>query len=233
VGAALQGSICRCRTHGSETPLDAKLRQRLQKLLGVVDDHDTSGARLTDDAARLWRRVRSFIERGLINASADLEAAELACHALMLPMRQRKSLPTGRLGRTSLKERAEQAAELLVSQAGDLVDESLLDRTTRLLHEVPQRSPMLDEAKLLADSLNLDDFGVTGVIQQTIYLSRQGDGLKQVAEGCEKREQYGYWDARLRDGFHFEPIRRIAKRRLEHTRQVCKLLGEEMDEDKP
>ena len=57
--------------------------------------------------------------------------------------------------------------------------------------------------------------------------------VKQVAEGCEKREQYGYWDARLRDGFHFEPIRRIAKRRLEHTRQVCKLLGEELEEDKP
>ena len=49
---------------------------------------------------------------------------------------------------------------------------------------------------------------------------------------CENR-QYGYWDARLRDGFHFEPVRRIAKRRLEHTRQVCKLLGEEMEEDKP
>ena len=220
-------------THGSELPLDAKLRQRLQKLLGVVDDHDTSGSRLTDDAARLWRRVKLFLAQGLINPDADLEATELACHALQLPMRQRKALPTGKLGRTSLKDRAEQAAELLVSQVGDMVDESLLDRTTRLLHEVPQRSPMLDEAKLLADALNLDDFGVTGLVQQTIHLSRQGDGLKQVAEGCEKREQYGYWDARLRDGFHFEPIRRIAKRRLEHTRQVCKLLAEETEEDRP
>ncbi len=213
--------------------MDAKLRQRLQKLLGVVDDHDTSGARLTDDAARLWRRVKLFLAQGLINPDADLEATELACHALQLPLRQRKALPTGKLGRTSLKDRAEQAAELLVSQVGDMVDESLLDRTTRLLHEVPQRSPMLDEAKLLADALNLDDFGVTGLVQQTIHLSRQGDGLKQVAEGCEKREQYGYWDARLRDGFHFEPIRRIAKRRLEHTRQVCKLLAEETEEDQP
>ena len=213
--------------------MDAKVRQRLQKLLAVVDDHDTSGARLNDDAARLWKRVRQFLDQGLINPEADLEATELACHALMLPMRQRKLLPTGKLGRTSLKERAEQAAELLVSQAGDLLDESLLDRTTRLLHELPQRSPMLDEAKLLADALNLEDFGVTGLVQQTIYLSRQGDGLKQVAEGCEKREQYGYWDARLRDGFHFEPIRKIAKRRLEHTRQICKLLGEELGEDTP
>ena len=217
--------------HGSERPLDAKLRQRMQKLLAVVDDHDTSGSRLADDAARLWRRVKRFIAQGLINADADLVAAELACYALQLPMRQRKSLPTGKLGRTSLKDRSEQAAELLVSQAGDLADESLLDRTTRLLHEVPQRSPMLDEAKLLADALNLDDFGVIGLIQQAIALARQGDGVKQVSEGCEKREQYGYWDARLRDGFHFEPIRRIARRRLEHTRQVCKLLGAELEED--
>ena len=85
-----------CLTHGSEEPLDAKVRQRLQKLLGVVDDHDTSGTRLNDDAARLWRRVRQFLDQGLINPEADLEATELACHALMLPMRQRKLLPLAR-----------------------------------------------------------------------------------------------------------------------------------------
>ncbi len=211
--------------------MNAKLRQRLQKLLSIVDDHDLAGSRLSDDAARLWRRAKLFISRGLINPDADLEATELACHALQLPMRQRKLLSSGKLGRTSLKERAEQAAELLVSQLGEIADESLLDRATRLLQEMPQRSPVLDEAKLLADVVNLDDFGVTGLVQQAISLSRQGDGLKQVADGCEKREQYGYWDARLRDGFHFEPIRQIARRRLEHTRAVCKLLDKELAED--
>ena len=92
---------------------------------------------------------------------------------------------------------------------------------------------MLDEAKVLADAVNLDDFGITGLIIQAVQLSRQGDGLMQVADGAEKREQYGYWDARLKDGFHFEPVRQMARRRLENTRAAAKLLAMEMAEDQP
>jgi hypothetical protein len=120
-----------------------------------------------------------------------------------------------------------------VSQLGEDVDENLLDRTTRLLQELPQRAPMLDEARLLADAVNLDDFGLTGLVTQVIQLARQGEGVVQVADGCEKREQYGYWDARLRDGFHFEPVRAIARRRLDHARAACNMLREELSEDGP
>ena len=219
------------RSHGSESLVDAKIRQRMQRLLGVVDEHDTTGPRLVDDAARLWRRVQRFLKDGLIGADVNAEALELACYALQLPMRERKLLPTGKLGRTSLKDRAEHAAELLVSQLGETASEELLDQSTRILQELPQRTPVLDEAKLLADALNLDDFGATGLFAQAMQMSRTGDGVKQVAEGCEKREQYGYWDARLRDGFHFPPIREIAKRRLEAARAACKLLTDELNED--
>ena len=40
--------------------VDAKLRQRLARVLGVVDEHGTMGPRLVDDAQRLWRRVQRF-----------------------------------------------------------------------------------------------------------------------------------------------------------------------------
>ncbi|HEY8666868.1 MAG TPA: hypothetical protein VIL86_09395, partial [Tepidisphaeraceae bacterium] len=110
-------------------------------------------------------------------------------------------------------------------------DETLLDRTIRLVHELPQRAPMLDEARLLADAVNLDDFGMIGLILQTIHLTRQGDGLAQVAEGCEKREQYGYWEARIKDGFHFEPVRELARKRIENARAAAKLLLAELRQD--
>src|SRR5206468_991965 len=104
-------------------------------------------------------------------------------------------------------------------------------RATRVLHEMPHRSPILDEAKLLADAVNLDDFGVTGLTQQIVQLARQGEGVVQLADGLDKREQYHYWEARLKDGFHFEPVRHIARRRLESARQVARLLMEELKED--
>jgi hypothetical protein len=109
----------------------------------------------------------------------------------------------------------------------EAIAESLLDRTTRLLEELPEKSPKLTDARLLADAVNLEDFGVSGLIVQTIQLCRQGDGLAQLIEGTEKRELYGYWEARLKDGFHFEPARRLAHKRLENARAAAKLLNEE------
>jgi hypothetical protein len=213
--------------------VDVKVRQRLLRALAIVDEHGTTGPRLVDDADRLWRRVQALLRMGLLPPEADQEALELACYALQLPMRHSKLLPVGKLGRTNLRERVEQAAELLVTALGKDIDDGLLDRTTAMLGQLPQRNPALGEAKLLADALNLNDFGVSAFIIRCIQLGLQGDGITQVADANEKREQYGYWEARLKDGFHFEPVRQLARRRLERARQVNKLLGEELGGDVP
>jgi hypothetical protein len=213
--------------------VDAKVRQRLARALAVVDEHGTTGTRLLDDASRLFRRVQAFVNLGYLPADSDTEAIELAAYALQLPMRDSRLLPTGKLGRTNLRERVEQSAEILISTIGKDIEDDLLERVTRLLLQVPQRNPASNEAKLLADALNLDDFGVTGLVTRIIQLGIQGSGISQVVEAAEKREEYGYWEARLKDGFHFEPIRQLARRRLDRARQVHKLLSEELSGDVP
>ena len=65
---------------------------------------------------------------------------------------------------------------------------------------------------------------MTGLVQYIVQLARQGEGVLQLTEGLEKREQYGYWDARLKDGFHFEPVRQIARRRLDTAQTLWLLL---------
>jgi hypothetical protein len=214
--------------------VDAKLREYVEQALAVVDDQGTHGPRLLDDAGRLWGRVEHFIAMHLVHEGIDSEALELACYAMQLPTRRRGKAGTGKAAaKATLRDRAEEAAELLVGIAGPDVDESLLDRATRILQEMPHRSPMLDEAKLLADAVNLEDFGVIGLIGQAIQLGRAGEGVTQLTEGCDKREQYGYWDARLKDGFHFEAVRQIALRRLSTTRHICAMLAAELKQDTP
>jgi hypothetical protein len=213
--------------------LSPKLLQRLESVLAVVDEHDTRGSRLLTDAARLWGRLRRLLAMRLIPGEIETDALELACYAIQLPLRAARTLPTGRPARPNLRERAEQAAELLVVTFGQDVEEALLDQTTRLLHELPQRTPMLDEARLLADAVNLEDFGIIGLMNQAIQLARQGEGVWAINDGCEKRELYGYWEARLKDGFHFEPIRELAGQRLATARSVCQLLAEELAGDRP
>jgi hypothetical protein len=43
-------------------------------------------------------------------------------------MRDSRLLPTGRLGRTNLRERVEQSAEILISTIGKDIEDSLLER---------------------------------------------------------------------------------------------------------
>ena len=51
----------------------------------------------------------------------------------------------------------------------------------------------------------------------------------QLVEGAVKREQYGYWEARLKDGFHFDAVRDLARRRIDSARLLMTLLMEELD----
>lgn len=212
-------------------PLDAKLGQRLQQALRTVDEQGTAGPRLLDEARRLWRRVERLAAMKLVGAQIDRDALELSTLALQLPLRRSRKLTTGKAVRATLRDRAEESAELIVGLVGGEADETLLDRTTRILHEMPHRTPILDEAKLLADAMNLDDFGVTGLVGQIFALAKQGEGLRQFADGCRKRDVYGYWEARLRDGFHFDAVKQIAQQRLQRARQVAELLFQEMKED--
>jgi hypothetical protein len=213
--------------------VDAKLRQRLTRALSIVDEHGTYGPRLIDQAGRLWRRVQALAAMGLVADPIDAPALELASWALQLPMRSNKLLPAGKLGRTNLRERAEQSAELLVSVLAAEADEPLMDRTTALLLAVPQRNPVSADARLLADAINLDDFGVGGFMFRIIQTARQGDGITQIVEGNQKREQYGYWEARLKDGFHFDAVRKLARARLANVLAIAKLLEDELAGDVP
>jgi hypothetical protein len=224
-------------------PLDTLLIDRLLKLLGEIDDR-ASGERvgasskgskshgttspLAFDAQRLWQRVNSFISMNLAGPQADGAALHLACFALQLPARPSKGAAQSKPGRTNLRERFEQAAELMVTHLGGEFDEALLDRAVRILQEAPQRAPMLDEARLLADAVNLDDFGVIGLLTHAMQLAQQGEGVGELSLALEKREQYGYWEARLKEGFHFPVVCAIARKRLEEARKVGGMLKEEL-----
>lgn len=213
--------------------LASSLRQRLVRVLSTLDDEGVLGPRLTGDALRLWDRVRHFMELKLAAAPVDLDVIELACYALQLPTRQGRGLIAGRLGRTNLRDRCEQAAELLVTLLGDDIDPEMVDRATKLLLEVPQRSPKLPAARLLADAINLEDFGAIGLFGQIIQLGLQGEGLTELVEACDKRDQYGYWEARLKDGFHHGPIRELARSRVDEARAIAAKLRAELEQDRP
>ncbi len=210
-------------------PLDADVRGQLRDLL--------ADGRLADDARRLWQRAGTLAKKlhatGRLNNAPDAPSIELACWALQLPMRvgdPRQALG-GAAGIVNLRDRAEHAANQLVDTFGDAVSNDLLDRTIRLLQEMPHRPPVLEEAKLLADAVNLDDFGTVGLFAAAARQGSSGAGAAEVARGFVRRQEYGYWQARLNDGFHFTLSRSIAQRRFDNARRLIDALLEELAED--
>jgi hypothetical protein len=210
--------------------LESNLQKRVARILRSLDECAAEGPRLMDDATRLWRRLLKM--QAIVPANTDPAALELACYALQLPFCGDKAAKNKSPLRTRLRDRSVLAIQLLPKFFDEAhPDQSLLDRTIALLEQMPDREPKSLDARLLADAVNLEDFGVSGMILQTIQLSRTGDGLAQLIDGAEKRELYGYWDARLRDGFHFESARKIAEQRLEHARAATKLLMQEWNSE--
>ena len=212
-------------------PLPTPLLRRLGAAVGGTDGRGRGvERRLADDARRLWRRLSVWLEdEAMLGDGGDPDALELACWALQLPWGEGdpQRPVSGRLGTTSLRDRAAAAAEALVARLGGEVPADLLDRTVRLLHELPQRPPVLDDAKLLSDAVNLDDFGIGGLVQQAILLGRGGGGLEALAEATARRIDYGYWQARLKDDFYFEHPRQLAAERLGHLIECGRMLDRE------
>jgi hypothetical protein len=213
--------------------VDGELKQRLERWLCTPGSRNPEDSRFVLDARRFCARISAMVGRQVLPPETDVKPLELACLALQLPLRNQSAFPT-RGGRSSLRDRAEQAAEMLVSltnPGGRGTPEGDVEETVQLLQQVYQRKPESDMAKLLADALNLEDFGVSGLIGLAVTAGRQEGTVAQVAEGCVKREQYGYWEARLNDGFHFEPVRQLARKRLEQARKMAALLVAELKED--
>jgi hypothetical protein len=102
---------------------------------------------------------------------------------------------------------------------------------TQILRQLPRRDAALSEARLLADAVNLDDFGVVGLFLQAMHLARQHAGIAQLIEGYDKRREYGYWEARLKDGFHFDAVREMARKRMASAQRAVELLKAELSQD--
>jgi len=219
------------RRGGEPRRLDARLEHFLHRLLSAPDEAGGGDIRLVDDGRRLWRRVQRFIAMNLVGPEVNLEALELACHALQLPLRYGKLPPAGRMGQMSLKDRAEQSAELMINMLAERAEPQVLDHAAQILRQLPRRDAALSEARLLADAVNLDDFGVVGLFLQAMHLARQHAGIAQLIEGYDKRREYGYWEARLKDGFHFDAVREMARKRMASAQRAVELLKAELSQD--
>jgi hypothetical protein len=176
-------------------------------------------------------RIVRCIERLAPACGERVEKLELAkVAALYATVAQNVAGP----GKVPDDEAYNDASELAADQLKDLLggDGSELDGVLTVLKEHRKRETTMPEAKVLADALAMEEFGLIGLWNQTRQFHASGKTLEQMLKLWKAQHDYGYWESRLRDGFHYEASRRAAKERLGHMRGFYeRLQREHLSED--
>ncbi len=117
--------------------------------------------------------------------------------------------------------------------AGDRLADKVPERQLELIQEVIRRAHdatvEMNEAKLLSDADSLDDIGTLGVWRDLRRYVLEGRAIDDALRAWQRRDQYGYWDARVRDVFNLDTARKLAEKRLAAARAFMEALARERD----
>ena len=119
------------------------------------------------------------------------------------------------------------AAELAADQLADLLSADDLDRMIKILQEHRRRETKTPEARLLSDAVSMEEFGLIGLWNQNRQFHASGKTLEQLLKLWKAQHDYGYWESRLRDGFHYEAARSAARNRLAQMKGIYERLQRE------
>jgi len=102
-----------------------------------------------------------------------------------------------------------------------------IDKINRIISESGNRQTKMTEAKILSDARSLDDMGAVGTFNEFRRYVVHGKGVSDAVESWKRKVEYRYWQARLKESFRFESVRRIAARRFATAEYFMCALAEE------
>ena len=200
---------------------EGRLRPIRQALVTPVE-----GQRLLVEARAMHKQACDLGRLlGIDVSTIPFSAAVLALH---LPLRRQSSVASGELLVVNLHRRGFKSAELLLQETPDVLSDDELDWTLRLLLELEFPRTSSAQTQLLADVVNLADFGLVAIMRQWNQQASAGKSLLDLARGLRLRESYGYWQTRLRD-LCFEPTRQLAEARLKTVSAFIDQLDTELE----
>ena len=124
-----------------------------------------------------------------------------------------------------------QSRGILRQKLGWLLEPKRWELAGKIILESQNRQTKLIEAMILTDAVNLEDFGASGVFGEMARVLKEGGGVGVLLAVWRRMVDYDYWPARLRDGFRFEGVRKIAKARLEAATRFMRQLEKENGAD--
>ncbi len=109
------------------------------------------------------------------------------------------------------------------------IDKARIKKINTIITESNGHFTKSTEAMILSDARNLDDMGATGIFNEFRRLASHGKGLCDALQSWKKKIDYRYWQARLKESFRFESVRKLAEQRLSAAEYFMNQLKVETD----
>ena len=121
----------------------------------------------------------------------------------------------------------EQGAALMRRSLTGLLSKESMDLAAQAIRGIRDRGSELIEAQVVAEADNLQEFGVVSLWPAIRRGAVDGKAVQSVLETWRRKKEYQFWTARLNDSFRFEPVRELARHRLEKFERLLEELEEQ------
>ncbi len=187
-------------------------------------DHSRRVMRVADRLARCEETADWRVDRFALQVAAMFHQA-----ATVRLDEERRTSTVYAAATMSAEDVKEYSAELAGDRLRGLVPTRQLELVQEIIRRTHDSTIEINETKVLSDADSLDDIGALGVWRDLRRYVLDGRAIQEATRAWQRREEYGYWDARVRDVFHLDTARRLAEARLAGARAFMQQLAAERD----
>ena len=180
----------------------------------LVWEHSSRVSHLCESIAAIPELAGAAIDRRALTAAALYHDA-----GWVLQLRAGEAIPRDLLLRPTCELQRELAAGWIAERLSDLLPPASLENAARAIRQCNDRGTRCVEAQILAEAESLEEIGPQSIVLMLRRQMADGKTLAAMVHTWQRQEEYHYWQARIKDGFRFEPVRRLADRRLQALRR--------------
>lgn len=210
------------------------VKQQAQELLTYKTASDTQSSCLWHRAQRLVRTA-SYISQlsELMDTNLLIDRFSLSAAAYFSDTGFEKYALANSLSITEViadmpnNNIKDYSARIAAQTLEGKLPEQKIQRIVKIISESADRFTNVTEAMILADAQSLDDMGIAGAFNEMRRYAIQGKSCQDFIEGWNRKIEYQYWDARIKEGFRFDSVKEIALQRLESANAFVAQLADE------
>lgn len=121
----------------------------------------------------------------------------------------------------------EQGSLILERSLSKLLPRDSLTRAVQAVRLFNERVIESIEGQVITEADNLDEFGVLSLWATVRRGVVDGKAVQAAIDTWRRRKEYRFWEARLKDAFRFDEVRRVATKRLEKLERLMQELEEQ------